>query len=96
MTDGRNRTPDDADLCNTVDHNSAAAGVSTVRDARAVRSARAMEAALLALLARKPLEQITIREVAAEAGVSYATFFRHHPTKEALLDRKPWSRSAQR
>jgi AcrR family transcriptional regulator len=42
--------------------------------------------ALLALLERKPLEQITVREIAAEAGVHYATFFRHHPTKEALLD----------
>jgi AcrR family transcriptional regulator len=41
---------------------------------------------LLALIERKPLEQITVREIAAEAGVHYATFFRHHPTKEALLD----------
>ena len=41
---------------------------------------------MLALIERKPLEQITIREIAAEAGVHYATFFRHHPTKEALLD----------
>jgi AcrR family transcriptional regulator len=45
-----------------------------------------MQAALLALIDRKPLEQITIREIAAEAGVHYATFFRHHPTKDALLD----------
>jgi AcrR family transcriptional regulator len=55
-------------------------------DPRAVKSGEALRAALLALLERKPLEQITIREITAEAGVHYATFFRHHPTKEALLD----------
>lgn len=45
-----------------------------------------MREALLALLERKPFDQITIRDVCAEAGVHYATFFRHHPSKEALLD----------
>jgi AcrR family transcriptional regulator len=60
--------------------------VSSLKDARAVKSSNALQAALLALLERKSLEQITIREIAAEAGVHYATFFRHHPTKEALLD----------
>jgi AcrR family transcriptional regulator len=42
--------------------------------------------ALLTLIERKPLEYITVREIAAEAGVHYATFFRHHGTKEALLN----------
>jgi AcrR family transcriptional regulator len=51
-----------------------------------VKSSAAIRGALLALIERKPLEQITIREIAAAAGVHYATFFRHHPTKEALLD----------
>jgi len=41
---------------------------------------------LLKLLEVKPLDQITIRDIAAKAGVGYTTFFRHHPTKEALLD----------
>ncbi len=45
-----------------------------------------MRAALLTLLERKPLDQITIREITGEAGIHYATFFRHHATKEALLD----------
>jgi len=31
------------------------------------------------------VQQITIREIAANANISYVTFFRHHPTKEALL-----------
>jgi AcrR family transcriptional regulator len=74
------------DLSDTVAHNADRSSTSSVRDARAVRSSEALQSALLALVERKPLEQITIREIAGEAGVHYATFFRHHPTKEALLD----------
>ncbi len=51
-----------------------------------VRSANAIATALLRLLERKTFDQITVREICAEAKVHYATFFRHHPTKEALLD----------
>jgi AcrR family transcriptional regulator len=60
--------------------------LSTVNDARAVRTREALRAALLKLLAVKSLEQITIRDIADEAGIGYTTFFRHHPTKESLLD----------
>lgn len=60
--------------------------MSANRDPRAVRSRQALHTALLSLLESKPLDQITVRDIAAEAGVGYATFFRHHPTKEALLD----------
>lgn len=59
---------------------------SSSRDARAIRSGHALRQALLSLLQQKPFDQITIRDICAEAGVHYATFFRHHPTKEALLD----------
>lgn len=59
---------------------------STSKDARALRSAQALREALLALLERKPFEQITIRDICAEAEVSYATYFRHHPTKDSLLE----------
>ena len=45
-----------------------------------------MRKALLALLERKPFDQITIRDICAGAGVHYATYFRHYPSKEALLD----------
>lgn len=57
----------------------------TPGDARQVRSRKALADALLALLEEKPFEQITIREISARAGTGYATFFRHYPTKEALL-----------
>lgn len=56
------------------------------QDARARRSARALRDALMKLLETKSFEQITIREICSHAAVHYATFFRHHPTKEALLD----------
>lgn len=42
---------------------------------------------MLRLLERKDFDQITVREIAAEAGVHTATFFRHHADKEALLDK---------
>ena len=74
------------ELCDTVERISGPTEASSTRDARLVRTDHALRHALLALLERKPLEQITIREIAAEAGVHYATFFRHHPTREALLD----------
>lgn len=57
----------------------------TTEDARIVRTRGALHAALLTLLEQKPLDQITIREIAAQAGIGYATFFRHHPSKDALL-----------
>lgn len=54
-------------------------------DARQVRSRKVLNAAMLALLEEKSFDQITIREISARAGTGYATFFRHYPTKEALL-----------
>lgn len=78
------QTPEE--LCDTVAHIPAGPATSSITDPRAKKSGEALRAAMLALLERKPLEQITIREIALEAGVHYATFFRHHPTKEALLD----------
>jgi AcrR family transcriptional regulator len=50
-----------------------------------VRTREALRDALLRLLEEKPLDQITIRDIAAGADINYATFFRHHPTKESLL-----------
>jgi AcrR family transcriptional regulator len=57
----------------------------TSTDARMVRTRAALRRALLALLERKQLDQITVRDIAAEAGVGYATFFRHHTSKSELL-----------
>ena len=57
----------------------------TSTDARMVRTRAAMRKALLALLERKQLDHITVRDIAAEAKIGYATFFRHHESKWELL-----------
>jgi len=57
-----------------------------VTDARALRTRRALHRAMLALLERKPFEQITVRDISAAAGIGYATFFRHHASKADLLN----------
>ena len=40
----------------------------------------------MALLERKTFAEIMIRDITGEAGVGYATFFRHYETKQALLN----------
>ncbi len=56
------------------------------KDARALRSREALRAALLRLLEKHSLEDISIRHIAAEGGVGHATFYRHYSGKEDLLD----------
>ncbi len=58
---------------------------TTTTDARVLQTRQALKQALLALINSKPLEQITIREIATAAGIGYNTFFRHYPEKEALV-----------
>ena len=40
---------------------------------------------MIALADSEPFEAMTVRAIAAKAGVGYATFFRHYKDKEALL-----------
>lgn len=58
---------------------------STATDARIVQTREALGSALLELVADKPLEQITIREITARARIGYNTFFRHYRGKEELV-----------
>jgi AcrR family transcriptional regulator len=55
-------------------------------DARMVRTRTALRRALLRLLELKHFDQITVRDIAAEAKIGYATFFRHHESKSQLLE----------
>ena len=54
-------------------------------DARQLRTRKTLLDAMLRLVVDRPFDQVTIREIAEEAGIGYATFFRHYPSKEALL-----------
>jgi AcrR family transcriptional regulator len=62
-----------------------AARIDPPQDARQVRSRNALCGAMLELLQETSFDHITIREISARSGTGYATFFRHYPTKEALL-----------
>jgi AcrR family transcriptional regulator len=59
--------------------------MSTISDARVVRTREALREAMTELATESPLDAITVRAIAARAGVGYATFFRHYPDKDALL-----------
>lgn len=59
--------------------------MSIVLDARIVRTREALRQAMVDLAAESSLDAITVRAIAARAGVGYATFFRHYADKEALL-----------
>jgi len=67
-------------------HISSAPRASRSRDARVDRTRNALRDALLRLLEQRSFDQITIRDISAEAGAGYATYFRHYPDKAALLN----------
>lgn len=54
-------------------------------DRRMRKTRRAIREALQSLLQSNAIEQITIKDIAAEADIGYTTFFRHFQTKEASL-----------
>ena len=59
--------------------------MSTTPDARVVRTREALRQAMIDLAAKSEFDAITVRAIAARAGVGYATFFRHYTDKDALL-----------
>ena len=93
MTSGKPSTS--AKISDTVSHSERKPASSSSRDARAVRSGQALREALLTLLERKPWDQVTVRDICAESGVHYATFFRHYQTREELFDAIARDRIAQ-
>jgi AcrR family transcriptional regulator len=62
------------------------AGAAPKMDARMVRTQQSLRTAFLALVQRKGLDDISIRDIVAEAGIGYATYFRHYASKTALLE----------
>ena len=73
-------------LCVTVSHKRVGVNFVSGKDLRAQKSRAALRSAMLSMLETVPFEQITVRDIAREAEKHYATFFRHYPTKEALLE----------
>jgi AcrR family transcriptional regulator len=54
-------------------------------DPRILRSRRMLMDALASLLIKKEFEDISVQEIADEAGLNRATFYLHYPDKNALL-----------
>ena len=56
-----------------------------LHELRRLTTREALRQAALASFARKGFSNVTVSELAREAGVTERTFFRHFPTKEAVL-----------
>ncbi|NCT92001.1 TetR family transcriptional regulator [Cellulomonas sp. APG4] len=57
---------------------------------RSDRTRAALQQAALALVAEQGFDATTVEQIARAAGVSHMTFFRHFPTKEAVLLDDPY------
>jgi len=57
----------------------------TKPDRRRLRTQRLLQTALTALMAEKPYEQITIRDILDRANVGRTTFYAHYQDKQDLL-----------
>jgi AcrR family transcriptional regulator len=55
-------------------------------DHRALKSKQALHRGLLSLIAEKEFGEILVDDILARSRVSRATYYRHYPTKEALLE----------
>jgi AcrR family transcriptional regulator len=60
-------------------------GMAEMTDPRILRSRRMLMDALITLLDQKDFDDISIQEIADEAGLNRATFYLHYPDKNALL-----------
>jgi AcrR family transcriptional regulator len=58
--------------------------------ARATRTKSRLQEEALRLFTERGFDAVTVEEVAAAAGVSHMTFFRHFPTKEDVVLEDPY------
>ncbi|WP_022890426.1 TetR/AcrR family transcriptional regulator [Agromyces italicus] len=54
-------------------------------DVRIERTRRALQAALFDLARERPLDELTVADIAARAGVNRSSFYQHYADKETLL-----------
>lgn len=59
---------------------------SPLRERQAEQTRNEILDALVALLADRPVDEVTTRELARAAGVSESTVYRHFPDRSALVD----------
>lgn len=52
-----------------------------------VRTDKAIQSALVALLSRKPFEKITVQDILEETPVSRATFYKHYHDKYEIVEK---------
>ena len=55
-------------------------------DIRVKKTKRAIQKAFIALLREKPIEKITVKEIAERAEINKTTFYSHYETLDALTD----------
>lgn len=66
--------------------NETSPAVGKKRGRRPDKALQALRASLLKLLEIQKLDEITVRDIVVDAGVSPATFYRHYRSKSALLE----------
>ncbi len=54
-------------------------------DARIVRTRRRLQEALFALVRERGVDEVSVSDIAARAGVNRSTFYQHYSDKETLL-----------
>ncbi len=57
-----------------------------VYDARVQYTRKVIENSFLKLLKEKPVSRITVTELCSDAGINRATFYKHYPDIQALLE----------
>lgn len=62
------------------------AAATDLKDRRALKTKQALHQGLLSLIAERDFSDILIDDILERSGVSRATYYRHFPTKEALLE----------
>ena len=55
-------------------------------DIRVKKTRRAIQKAFIELLREKPIEKITVKEIAERAEINKTTFYAHYETLDALID----------
>ena len=55
-------------------------------DIRVKKTKRAIQKAFIALLREKPIEKITVKEIAERAEINKTTFYSHYETRNGAAD----------